>query len=345
MQNAITERIEQARASFMADLDNVQYQQVKDKPQEVFDMLNQDLLLHVNELTQALDSLSDEASQEQFLNFLSGNLATIFNRSLALRLNRNFPQERFLEIGQQMPSLLEQKGLTIPQLDFGNTSNELKQFSLVTNFAIEQYCYPGWVEVNEHDVFFDCGAFVGETTCWALQKGAQVYAFEPFKENFDLLTANLKHNGYTNHHCFNCAVEDQNTVKNICLVPGHESSAFIVKEDNALFQSTMRSNAEEREEHKINCVRIDDFVKSAKAVPTLIKMDIEGSELSALKGAAETIRQHQPKLAICLYHKNIDLWSIPLYIKSLVPEYKLFCRENAPGSEFVLYAATKPCAD
>jgi len=72
---------------------------------------------------------------------------------------------------------------------------------------------------------------------------------------------------------------------------------------------------------------------------TLIKMDIEGSELEALRGAKETIRRDKPKLAICIYHKPEDMTEIPLYIKELVPEYRLFVRHHSNSSgETVLYA-------
>ncbi|MFH1618985.1 MAG: FkbM family methyltransferase [bacterium] len=68
-------------------------------------------------------------------------------------------------------------------------------------------------------------------------------------------------------------------------------------------------------------------------------MDIEGAELDALKGAAETIKKNRPKLAICIYHKPSDLFEIPLFIKSLVPEYRFYLRQHQPIScDLVLYA-------
>ena len=52
-----------------------------------------------------------------------------------------------------------------------------------------------------------------------------------------------------------------------------------------------------------------------------------------------TIQRDKPKLAICIYHKPEDMTEIPLYIKSLVPEYKLYIRHHSNRyGETVLYA-------
>jgi FkbM family methyltransferase len=77
-------------------------------------------------------------------------------------------------------------------------------------------------------------------------------------------------------------------------------------------------------------------------VPRLdfIKMDIEGSELSALKGAETSIRRWRPKLAISLYHRPEDFFSIPLWIDSLGVGYRFFLDHySIHNEETVLYAA------
>lgn len=86
----------------------------------------------------------------------------------------------------------------------------------------------------------------------------------------------------------------------------------------------------------IDVVALDNAVDEKV---TFIKMDVEGAELEALKGAAETIKKYRPKLAISVYHKPEDIIEIPMYIKSLVSEYKLYMRHYSWGEhETVLYA-------
>lgn len=70
-----------------------------------------------------------------------------------------------------------------------------------------------------------------------------------------------------------------------------------------------------------------------------IKLDVEGAELDALRGAEETIRRFRPKLVICLYHRPEDLMTLPLFVKSLVPEYRLEVAHASYGfTDTILYA-------
>ena len=72
---------------------------------------------------------------------------------------------------------------------------------------------------------------------------------------------------------------------------------------------------------------------------TYIKLDIEGAELEALKGAKKIIQKYKPRLAVCIYHKKEDLIEIPQYLKELVPEYKFYVRHYSNTTwETVLYA-------
>ena len=75
----------------------------------------------------------------------------------------------------------------------------------------------------------------------------------------------------------------------------------------------------------IKVVSIDEYMKD-KEPATFIKMDIEGGEYDAISGAKNTIIKEKPKLALSVYHKATDLWKIPLSIKKLKPDYKMYIR-------------------
>ena len=83
-------------------------------------------------------------------------------------------------------------------------------------------------------------------------------------------------------------------------------------------------------------VKLDDVVTGKV---TFIKMDIEGAELDALHGATHIIQSQKPRLAICLYHKQSDMYDIPTYILSIVKDYKFVIRHYSSNPwETVLYA-------
>lgn len=87
--------------------------------------------------------------------------------------------------------------------------------------------------------------------------------------------------------------------------------------------SNSNCNVSEDGDIVIHTKAIDQLCQQYHFIPNMIKMDIEGAEVAALEGAADTIRQHKPALAICLYHHLDDLWRIPQYISSLRPDYKM----------------------
>jgi FkbM family methyltransferase len=93
--------------------------------------------------------------------------------------------------------------------------------------------------------------------------------------------------------------------------------------------------------NNFSSISIDDYCLQNKLKEvSYIKMDIEGAECQALKGAKSILAQRKPKLAISAYHKDDDLWKIPSLIKELNPNYKLYFGHHSPVlAESVIYAA------
>lgn len=73
---------------------------------------------------------------------------------------------------------------------------------------------------------------------------------------------------------------------------------------------------------------------------TCLKMDVEGAEREAIRGAAQTIKQYRPKLNIAAYHRSADFFELPLLIHALCPDYRLYLRHHpyVPAWDTNLYA-------
>lgn len=90
--------------------------------------------------------------------------------------------------------------------------------------------------------------------------------------------------------------------------------------------------------YEIQTVTLDQVID--KETVGFIKMDIEGEELEALRGAKNTIIRDNPFLAISVYHNPGDMLAIMDYLHELIPEYHFWLRHYGPiYYETVLYAS------
>ena len=96
----------------------------------------------------------------------------------------------------------------------------------------------------------------------------------------------------------------------------------------------------DRVSNKISITSIDDFVENHQVKKIdFIKMDLEGGELRALKGARLIINKYGPKLAICIYHKFSDFVEIPQWFTANFPDYEFrLSHYTIFEDETVLYA-------
>ena len=107
------------------------------------------------------------------------------------------------------------------------------------------------------------------------------------------------------------------------------------------------NNKEDLKSHQ-NLIEVDaisaDIYNSKYGLDKIdfIKMDIEGSEMNALKGAINTIREDRPQLAISIYHSLDDFVQIPVYLKEILDNYIFrLGHYNCNFAETVLYAIPK----
>lgn len=175
---------------------------------------------------------------------------------------------------------------------------------------------------SDNEIFIDGGAFDGDTIDSfkgvTSEKFKYIYAFEPDENNYARLLANQG--------------KDERI---LCINKG------LHRQDGELSFSSGKGGSSTISDKGVDVIKTCCF--DCLDVPdrsvTFVKMDIEGSELLALQGMEGTIRENKPKLAICIYHKFSDLWEIPLFIKSIVPEYKFYIRNYTTYlDEIVLYA-------
>lgn len=182
-----------------------------------------------------------------------------------------------------------------------------------------QYFVPE-LRFSGHEIIVDCGAYIGDTVKLFYKNvpGCRIIALEPDEDNFELLQT-LKLEGLKS---IKAGAWNEDATLSFSNKGGGTASGSIAASGKA----------------KITVKALDHLPECQSA--TYIKMDIEGAELKALKGAEKIIREHRPKLAICLYHRPEDFFEIPLYIKELNPDYKLFIHHHCTywRWETVLYA-------
>ncbi|MDE7324002.1 MAG: FkbM family methyltransferase [Lachnospiraceae bacterium] len=190
------------------------------------------------------------------------------------------------------------------------------------DWAVTGTQYFDMFEPGNKEIFIDGGAYNGDTIydfmAWNKENAYKVYSFEPMKGMYELILKRLEKDNITSVNVLNSAVWDR-------------------KEELFFADMVDGSRVACGGSIKVNGERIDDIVGTDEV--TFIKLDVEGAELEALKGASETIQMCHPKLAICIYHKPTDILDIGKYILELSPDYKLAIRHyTLSDCETVLYA-------
>jgi len=199
-----------------------------------------------------------------------------------------------------------------------------KTFNTYHLYKISEPNYAQWFDPNilmknVNHIYIDGGGYDGDTVKKFIEynkKYKKIYYFEPDNYLYSKAKRSLKQ--YKNVYIYNIGLSDKKGVQSF-LATGGTEGRFTQEED-----------------HLVNIDSIDNVVND-KA--TLIKLDVEGLEADAIKGARSQIKMNSPFLAVAAYHKASDLWSIPFQIDTLNNNYRFKLRHYTQVAyETVLYA-------
>jgi FkbM family methyltransferase len=169
--------------------------------------------------------------------------------------------------------------------------------------------------VRPGDIVMDCGAHVGVYTYFALRRGASmVVAIEPDPVNAE---------------CYRRNYAGEIAAGRVVLV---EKGVWSSAGKLSLHESSLNSGSNSvvaggpGPAVTIEVTTIDALVNELRLpAVNFIKMDIEGSEREALKGAQATLRRSKPRLMLDAYHRPDDPEVLPALLRQARGDYQTSC--------------------
>jgi FkbM family methyltransferase len=191
-------------------------------------------------------------------------------------------------------------------------------------FLLQRILKPGMT-------FIDAGANMGLYSVFAARRvgpRGMVLAIEPSGRELAILEKNVKLNALSNVRTQRKALSDRAAVVELSVAPLEKSG------HNTLGAFAYDTALDHRE--RVQTEKLDDLVHSeGLSRVDVIKMDIEGAEMAALRGAEETLRQFKPVLLLelsdrALQHQETN----SLEVLALLDQhgYRIFCFDPAVGS-------------
>jgi FkbM family methyltransferase len=163
-------------------------------------------------------------------------------------------------------------------------------------------------QIKKKDTVIDVGAHIGLFSLYASQhctKG-QIYAFEPMKENYEVLKSNIQINNFSNIKAENYAISK--STSKIILYQNNDDSGHskFIKTNNPI---------------EVNSKSLNDFFNEEKIEKCdLLKLDCEGSEYEIIEGLKDENFKKIEKMII-EYHLAD---SNPEMLKNLEKKLKRF---------------------
>ena len=215
--------------------------------------------------------------------------------------------EQIAELTPQVKLVGSDEKLGLQQFSYGNRTfwigkegHELAGKQLLVNLIADHKAdaeSANGSHVHKGDFVIDVGAHVGVFTAKALELGAaKVVAVEPDPTNIECLRRNFANEIKEGR----VVIYPKGAWSSATTLTFHESSdnsgmpSAVIGRDGATFQLAVEQLDKIAEETGLKRV---DF----------IKMDIEGAEREALKGARNILNQFHPRLMVDAYHRPDDM--------------------------------------
>jgi FkbM family methyltransferase len=171
--------------------------------------------------------------------------------------------------------------------------------------------------VRKGEIVLDCGAHIGVFTRVALSAGARkVIAIEPAKDNLECLRRNLESE----------IADGRVIVLPVGVWHQVERRKLRTAPHNSAADTVVMHPEGSHEGEEVQLTTIDRIVSDLNLDSVdFIKMDIEGSEQNALRGAAATLKKFKPRISVAAYHMPDDPHRIPELIRAPEPGYRMTC--------------------
>ena len=145
--------------------------------------------------------------------------------------------------------------------------------------------------LRSNDVFIDIGANIGYFSLLSAKilPSIKVFSFEPVKDLFQKMNENFSLNDSKNIVAISAAVGEMNEQREL----------YLSTPDNLGMSSFQQPENYSGRREKVKVISIDDWFKTSGLTKiNLIKLDIEGSELAALKGMRAVLEEQRPVLIV-----------------------------------------------
>lgn len=312
---------------------------IQDQQEKDYSNLLRDIEPYFVGLSNFYNLLEDEISQELLIKIIAYRILGYGKYKLPLNNEQYWEQLRTLEQASNSKDYIKIDFFDwkLSKSEITNNGYQIRLYyrpmGIMDTFILKQYECPvqKQIKAEDGDIVIDAGGCWGDTALYfasEVGEAGKVHTFEFIPSNVKIMKQNFGMNSILSKRI--------EIVEN----PLWSKSEQIVYYSDCGPASSVSFEKNQNTTEKVSTISIDDFVKNngIKRVD-FIKMDIEGAELSALKGTVNTLNTFRPKLAISIYHSLDDFIKIPEFIHSIDLGYKFYLGHfTIHSEETVLYA-------